>query len=129
MQVASDISAVSVENLPRGHNTHGDDPLSALYVPAAQAAHALPSGPEYPGRHSQPITAPLAFSCAEKDGHGRHWVLLALENVALLQAVHAVAAVDAQILPASHCGPSVVPLLALNVPALHSMQLPPSGPL
>ena len=44
--VASEILAAPVEYLPLEHFVHGVEPFASLYVPATQATHVPPSGPE-----------------------------------------------------------------------------------
>ena len=43
--VVSDIPPVSVLYLPCAHREQGADPLTSLYLPAAQAVQLWPSGP------------------------------------------------------------------------------------
>ena len=53
---------VSAEYLPVEHGAHEVDPLRSLNVPAAQGAHAKPSGPANPTlhRHAMPAELPDA---------------------------------------------------------------------
>ena len=47
----SEVTPVAAEYLPATHCVHASDPLLALNLPATQATHEPPSGPEYPMSH------------------------------------------------------------------------------
>ena len=56
------------EYLPAPQLVHAAEPVAALYVPATQAVHVPPFGPEYPGLQTQ-LLDPTA-DC-EFNGHAR----------------------------------------------------------
>ena len=45
LHVASDVSAVPVEYLPRPHSKQGAEPLMSLYLPLKHALQLCPSAP------------------------------------------------------------------------------------
>jgi len=60
------VRAIAAEYVSVGQFAHGVDPLSDLYLPAAQYWHVPPFGPVYPGTHLQSSstaapTAEIAF--------------------------------------------------------------------
>ena len=79
------------------------------------AVHAPPLGPEYPALHRQSTTSSDPDEDCENDGQFWHVASVfpdVIENVPGEQLVH----------PAD-------PDIVLNVPALHTVQLPPLGPV
>jgi hypothetical protein len=70
--VASSVAPVLGEYLPTPQLTHAALPLTVLYFPAAQAAHAPPSGPVYPEIHRQSARASLPLLEIVFIGHGTH---------------------------------------------------------
>ena len=69
------------------------DPRTALYLPAMQLVHVLPSGPLKPLLHLQSLTASLAGKESEPAGHSVHVLAFVAsvteENVPLEQLLHA----------------------------------------
>ena len=51
--------APACEYLAASHSVQATDPLVALYLPAAHARQAPPSGPVYPALHLQSVMSPL----------------------------------------------------------------------
>ena len=62
-------TAADDDDANAGQDWHTADPLAALYVPAAQGAHVLPSAPVYPASQVQPVIAPLPAPAREFAGH------------------------------------------------------------
>ena len=55
-------------NLPASHIEQASEPKDALYFPAEQATHTLPSGPVYPLLHTQLLARELPGGDDEADG-------------------------------------------------------------
>ena len=112
LQVASDVSPVSVLYLPCGHREQGAEPFSSLYLPLAQALQFCPSGPVYPALHMQTLLPLKASACM---GH-------------LVHVVSAVSPVSALYLPLEHRRHALEPLTSLYFPLWHAEHSWPSGP-
>jgi hypothetical protein len=103
LQVATAVAPVSAEYVLAMQSVQPALPGFALYVPAPQAAHAPPSGPEKPATHTQSLCASLPVAACEE--LGQVWqVPPAVEYVLTLQS--------------RHCSPDVV-----DLPAIHCVQL------
>ena len=116
LHVAADVLPASVEYLPCRHKEQLIDPCTSLYVPALQAWHSPPSGPEYPRLHTQSLRV----------------LLPSLEWVLGGQPMHVESeiAADASLyLPLGHNEQGSVPVLSLNVPATQALHGSPSRPV
>jgi len=91
-------------------------PLISLYFPVAHAVHTPPFGPVHPVLHEQSLSCALAIFELDADGHCSH-------------AVTAVAPMFVAYFPVSQSVHVAGPCAFLYVPALHSVQEPPFGPL
>ena len=104
VHVSLDVAPDAAEYVPTSHSTHPPLPLASLYVPAGHSSHDPPSGPVKPALHLHPPTAQLPAAEPELAG----------------QSVHAsgdLAATVVEYVPASHSWQSVVPVVALYLPA------------
>ena len=113
LHVASDVSAVPVEYLPRRHSEHAADPFTSLYVPLGHALQFCPSGPVYPALQVQMGLPPKEFAC-------------------IGQFVHVdtdVSPVSALYFPAKHSRHALEPFTSLYFPLKQAMQSLPSAPV
>jgi hypothetical protein len=144
------------EDACSGQSVHAAVPATILYLPSAQAWHVPPSGPWYPGLHTQCTAAEEPTGDCVFAGHCWHALLDAAprvgENVSASHATHVLASAAptaAENLPSSHSAhvPSVVaakttenvpapqsvhatePELVLYFPAAHAAHVPPLGPV
>ena len=117
LQVASDVSPVSVLYLPCGHREQGAEPLSALYDPALHAVQAdAPSGPVYPVLQIHFVTFPLPLGEDDCGVHDR-------------QSLSVVCALISLYLSRPHSIHANEPRSALYVPGLHAEHARPSLPV
>ena len=115
------------ESDPVGHVTHPPSPLPSLYLPAAHASHAPPSGPVKPAMHLHSVTLALPSPETEFDGHAAHALPSSIEYVLIGQVVHTLdelAPTTDENLPPAHCTQGSDPLFVLNVPALQALHFP-----
>jgi hypothetical protein len=116
--VAPGIAYVSTEQ-----SLHVALPDTVLYVPAAHAAHAPPSGPVYPALHVQALIAALCPRVFVFTGHCTHAVAPGTSTyLPSAHVVHTVAPV-AEIFPAIHDRHSRSSALLLYLPAAQRVQV------
>ncbi len=110
------VAPVLIEYMPAPQSLHPTAPTTALYFPAAHAAHVPPSGPVCPRAQRQAETAvcPVA-DVTEFAGQVDH-------------ELSAAAPVDAEYLPAAQSVHAAEPVAALNFPAPHAVHATSSGP-
>ena len=114
-QVAEDTAAPAVEYEPARQSEHAATPLSGLYLPCAHAWQGPALGPVKPALHAQALA--LLLPAGELAPVGQAW-----------QVLSSVAPSDAEYLPDVHSLHASLPAPALNLPATHTSQVPPSGP-
>jgi hypothetical protein len=68
-QHSDKLTATPDVDMSAGHALHAADPVAALYVPAAQGTHVLPSAPVYPASQMQLVRDPLPAAAREFSGH------------------------------------------------------------
>ena len=82
-------AALASENESAAHTPHAAEPATLLAVPAAQATHGPPSGPEYPGLHWHAVTFVFPADEFELAGHDiQEAVLVVSLYLPIAQAVH-----------------------------------------
>jgi len=65
------LAGVFAANWPAGQNIQSAVPFVALYLPGVQAVHSPPSGPVYPAKHEQSVTAPEIILAGEYEFAGQ----------------------------------------------------------
>jgi len=91
-------------------------PFISLYFPAGHAVHTPPFGPVHPVLHEQSLGCALAIFELDSDAHSKH-------------SVTAVAPTVVAYFPVAQSVHVSDPGAFLYVPAAHSVQEPPFGPL
>ena len=146
----------SDEDACSGQSEHAAVPAAILYLPSEQAWHAPPSGPWYPGLHTQCTAAEEPSTDCVCAGHCWHALLDAAprvgENVSASHATHVLASAAPNAeenLPSTHSAhvPAVVaaaatenvpapqllqsadPVISLYFPATHATHGPPPAPV
>jgi len=74
LQSAQTSAPMAAECLPAAHCVHASDPMLALNLPATQATHEPPSGPEYPMSHWQSKMLLLESGDTASEGQFMHVV-------------------------------------------------------
>lgn len=116
VHILEDVAADALENLPRTHKLHSADPVVLLNLPATHSEQAKPLVPLCPALHIQFVTWLLPTTEFVFTGHAAQ-----VDDVLAPFAV--------ENLPASHGMHSAAPLTSLYVPAMHSEQGLPLGPV
>jgi hypothetical protein len=144
------------EDACSGQSVHATEPVLVLYLPSEQPWHVPPSGPWYPGLHTQCTAAEEPTGDCVFAGHCWHALFDAaprvVENVFVSHATHVLASAAptaTENLPSSHSAhvPAVVaakttenvpapqsvhatePEPVLYFPAAHAAHVPPLGPV
>jgi len=115
VQTAAAVAPTVTEYFPASHSVHDSFPVNALYFPATHSEHASPSGPVDPALHVHAVETVLSNREPEFVGHVKH-------------VEPSVAPRVAEYVPIPHSVHVPDPASALNFPATHSEQFPPSGP-
>lgn len=116
LHVAADVAPLAVEYLPPEHSEQAAEPSTCLYVPAKQALHSPPFGPQYPALQMQSLTLLLPTGDEVCAGHD-------------LQVASEISPVPAEYLPREHALHADEPTTSLYVPASQAPHARPSGPV
>ena len=104
------------EYVPALQFVHSADPDDDLNLPASQPTQEfLWAMPVSPRSHWQSVILPLPLGAVELLGHFTQTSDLAPS--------------ESQYLPTAQSVQFAVPLVGLNLPTTHAMQIPPSGPV
>jgi hypothetical protein len=110
------LEPVVSDHVPATQSTHAALPLLVLDLPATHAEHVPPSAPVNPALQVQAAMTVLELGAFVFEGQVKHvdkaLAPTAAEYVPVPQSVH-----------------TTLPLLVLYLPATHSEQTPPSGPV
>ena len=111
-----DCTASKDKNVPEGQLVHTADPAKSLYFPRPHSSQDCPLFPVYPTLHKQSVLRLLCSGASELSGQCKH-------------VFSEIAANDSEYFPSPQRVHKTGPVLALNVPISHCVQIFPFNPL